>query len=148
MDPRSPEHSPRSLYPMANVLIVDDEEMDRLLERRIIEDAGHTPFFAGDGEAAMTMYKENDIDVVITDLRMPKVDGLSLIRGLLAHDPEVAIIAVSSLAQHLEKAVEYGAIAGLVKPVEPQDLVEAVEEILGKPPEAGSAAHDPWGSGL
>ncbi len=133
---------------MANILIVDDLETDRFCEAKIIEDAGHTPFFAGDGEAALTMYKENDIDLVITDLRMPKVDGRSLIRGLRAHDPLVPIIAVSSLAQHLEKAVEYGAIAGLVKPVEPQDLVEAVEEILGKPPEAGSAAQDPWGSGL
>ncbi len=120
---------------MANVLIVDDTEMDRFAEGRIVEQAGHTAFFAGDGEAAMRMYKENDIALVITGLRMRKVDGL-------------AIIAVSSLAHHLEKAVEYGAIAGLVKPVEPQDLVEAVEEILGKPPEAGSAAHDPWGSGL
>ena len=133
---------------MANVLIVDDTEMDRLAEGRIVEQAGHTAFFAGDGEAAMRMYKENDIALVITGLRMPKVDGLTLIRNILAHNPEAAIIAVSSLAQHLEKAVEYGAIAGLVKPVEPQDLVEAVEEILGKPPEAGSAAHDPWGSGL
>lgn len=137
---------------MANVLIVDDEEMDRFLEARVIEDAGHTPFFAGDGEAAMTMYKENDIALVITDLRMPKVDGLSLIRNILALNPEAAIIAVSSLAQHLDKAEEFGAIAALVKPVEPQDLVETVEEILGKlppspPPGAGSAAHDPWGRG-
>ncbi len=92
---------------MANVLIVDDEEMDRFLEARIIEDAGHTPLFASDGEAAMTMYEENDIALVITDLRMPKVDGLSLIRNILALNPEAAIIAVSSLAQHLDKAEEF-----------------------------------------
>ncbi len=138
---------------MANVLIVDDLETDRFCEAKIIEDAGHTPFFAGDGEAAMTMYKENDIDVVITDLRMPKVDGLSLIRGLIAHDPEAAIIAVSSLAQHLEKAEECGAIMGLVKPVGPEDLIEAVQEILDKlppsaPPGAEPGTDDPWGSGI
>ncbi len=40
---------------MANVLIVDDEEMDRFLESRIVEDAGHTPLFAGDGEIAMEL---------------------------------------------------------------------------------------------
>ena len=143
---------PQSLNTMANVLIVDDEEMDRLLEAKIVEDAGHTPFFAGDGEAAMTMYKENDIALVITDLRMPKVDGLSLIRGLLAQDPDAAIIAVSSLPQHLETAQEYGALAGLVKPVQPQDLVETVEEILGKvaqsAPQDKPKAGDPWGSGI
>ena len=138
---------------MANVLIVDDDELDRSLEARIIEDAGHTALFAADGEAAITMYKENDIALVITDLRMPKVDGLSLIRGLLAHDPQAAIIAVSSLAQHLDKAEEYGAIAALVKPVEPEHLIETVQEILGKlppspPPGASRAASDPWGSGV
>ncbi len=138
---------------MANLLIVDDLETDRLFEAKIIEDAGHTPFFASDGEAAMAMYKENDIAVVITDLRMPKVDGLSLIRGLLAHDPEVAIIAVSSLAHHLEAAQEAGAIAGLVKPVDAEELIEKVQEILGdqpppSPPTARSKSDDGWGSGV
>ena len=137
---------------MANVLIIDDTEMDRLAEGEIMEQAGHTVFFAGDGEAAMEMYKENDIALVITDLRMPKVDGLTLIRNILSHDPEAAIIAVSSLAQHLDAAEECGAVVGLVKPVASQDLIERVEEILGKPPPStppreGSAALDPWGSG-
>jgi CheY-like chemotaxis protein len=67
---------------MANILIVDDTETDRLFEAGVIEDAGHTPFFAGDGEVALTMYKEHDIALVITDLRMPKVDGLSPIRTI------------------------------------------------------------------
>ena len=137
---------------MANVLIVDDEEMDRLLEGRVIEEAGHTPFFAGDGDTAMQMYKENNIALVITDLRMPRVDGLSLIRAIIAHDPDAAIIAVSGLAQHLETAEEYGAVAGLVKPVEPEDLIETVQEILENlpttPPPVGDAGHDPWGSGV
>ena len=130
---------------MANILIVDDLETDRLCEAQIIEDSGHTPFFASDGEAAMTMYKENDIDLVITDLRMPKVDGISLIRGLLADDPAARIIAVSSLAQHLDKAEEAGAIKGLVKPVDPEDLMETVQEILEKVP---PPPDDPWGSGV
>ena len=41
---------------MANILIVDDDEMIRLAEGRIIEQAGHTPIFAGDGEAGLQMY--------------------------------------------------------------------------------------------
>ena len=139
---------------MANVLIVDDEEMIRLAEGRIIEQAGHTPIFAGDGEAAMQMYQENDIALVITDLRMPKMDGLTLIRSILSHDPEAAIIAVSSMAQHLGAAEESGAVVVLVKPVASEDLIEAVEEILGKvapspPQRAGPpTADDPFGMGI
>jgi CheY-like chemotaxis protein len=128
---------------MANVLIVDDEEMDRFLGSRIVEDAGHTALFAGDGEAALQMYMDNDIALVITDLRMPKVDGLRLIRDLLDHDPEVAIIAISGDADQLEKAKKYGVHAGLIKPIEPQKLIERVQEVLAHLTTGG----DMWGSG-
>ncbi len=128
---------------MANVLIVDDEEMDRFLGSRIVEDAGHTPLFAGDGEAALQMYKDNDIALVITDLRMPKVDGLRLIRDLIDHDSEVAIIAISGDADQLEKAERYGVHAGLIKPVEPQELIGKVQEALANLTGGG----DMWGSG-
>ena len=91
----------------------------------------------------MQMYLENDIALVITDLRMPKVDGLSLIRRILAHDPEAAIIAVSGLAQHLEAAEAAGAVVGLVKPVKPQDLIETVQEVLGELPASPSRLTSP-----
>ena len=136
----------RPTYAMANVLIVDDEEMDRFLTSRIIQEAGHTPFFAGDGETAMQMYRENDIALVITDLRMPKVDGLSLIRGIRGHNPDAAIIAVSGLSQHLDAAKEFGAVAGLVKPVAPQDLIDTIQEVLGKLPPRQPTGEDLFGN--
>ena len=129
---------------MANVLIVDDEEMDRFLGSRIVEDAGHTAFFAGDGEVALQMYKDNDIALVITDLRMPKVDGLRLIGDLLAHDPEAAIIVVSGDADDLEKAERLGVHAGLIKPVAPEELIGRVQDVLEKLARGGG---DMWGSG-
>ena len=128
---------------MANVLIVDDEEMDRFIGSRIVEDAGHTPFFAGDGEVALQMYKDNDIALVITDLQMPKVDGLRLIRDLLEYDPAANVIAVSGHANQLEKAERYGAVTGLLKPVEPEKLIERVQEVLARL----SIEGDLWGEG-
>ena len=128
---------------MANVLIVDDEEMDRFLGSRIVEDAGHTAFFAGDGEVALQMYKDNDIALVITDLRMPNVDGLRFIQDLLAHDSEAVIIAVSGDVDQLEKAETYGVHAGLIKPVEPEELIGKVQEALANL----TAGGDMWGSG-
>ena len=128
---------------MANVLIVDDDEMDRFLGSRIVEDAGHTAFFAGDGEVALQMYKDNDIALVITDLRMPNVDGLRLIGDLLAHDPEAAIIVVSGDVDQLEKAERFGVHAGLIKPIEPEELIGRVQEALAHLATGG----DMWGSG-
>jgi CheY-like chemotaxis protein len=133
----------RSPYIMANVLIVDDEEMDRFLESRVVEDAGHTPVFAGDGEAALEVYRENDIALVITDLRMPKMDGLRFIRDLLEYDPDAQIIVVSGAEDQLAKAERLGARAGLVKPIEPEKLIERVQEVLSNLTGGG----DMWGSG-
>ena len=116
---------------MANILIVDDEEMDRLLERTCLEDAGHTPFFASDGEAALQVYEDNDIDVVVTDLRMPNLDGLQLIQQLLEINPGAAVIAVSGAAvDQLGEAEAVTALSGLVTPIQPDQLVEAVQEAL------------------
>jgi two-component system response regulator YesN len=116
--------------------------MDRLLERTFLEDAGHTPFFASDGEAALRVYQTNDIDVVVTDLRMPHVDGLELIRQLLEINPAVKIIAVSgAAADQLGEAEAEGALSGLIKPVQPDQLVQAVQEALD-----GSGGSDAWGS--
>ncbi len=131
---------------MANVLIVDDNEMDRLLESRMVEEAGHSPVFAVDGEVALQTYRENNIALVITDLQMPKVDGLRLIRDLRAYDQDAIIIAVSGLAEHLHRAEDLGAFAGLAKPVEPQQLVNTIHQALKDAPEASGDDH--WGMGL
>ena len=112
---------------------------------RIVEDAGHTPLFAGDGEVALQMYRDNDIALVITDLRMPKMDGLRLIRDLIAYDPQAAIIAVSGAEDQLEKAERLGALTGLIKPVEPQRLIRKVQGVLANLSTGGMG--DMWGSG-
>ncbi len=131
---------------MASVLIVDDEEMDRFLESTVVEDAGHKPYFAGDGEAALKVYEEHDIDVVVTDLQMPNVDGLRLIQELLGKHPNAAIIAVSGAASSkLPFAIQYGAVAALEKPVDPQDLMDAIQEVITNRGNVPSDASDVWG---
>ena len=132
---------------MANVLIVDDEEMDRLIGSRIVEDAGHTPCFAGDGEAALQMYKNNDIALVITDLQMPKVDGLGFIRELFEYDSEANVIVVSGHPDQIEKARRYGAVTGLAKPIEPEKLMETVQAKLPSPGRDSARDSDLWGAG-
>ena len=127
---------------MANILIVDDDEMDRLLERRFLEDAGHTPFFASDGESALRVYQAHDIDVVVTDMRMPNVDGQELIQRLLEVDPKAAIIAVSGTATELDKAEGVGAQGSIVKPIHPDELASAIEEALNREGEG----EDVWGA--
>lgn len=127
---------------MGKILIVDDEESDRLFQRSVLSDAGHTLYFAPDGDVALKVYGEHDIDVVITDLHMPHVNGLRLIRELREAHPDALVIAISGVsADQLDLAADLGAVRTLFKPVKPQTLLEAVNEVLR---EARGA--DPWGT--
>ena len=115
---------------VARVMIVDDNEEDRLIHRIALEDAGHDLFFAKNGGEAMKAYLGKGIDVVVTDLHMPDGTGHELIAGLLGMDEDAKIIAVSGTgAEELDMAKLLGAGLTLAKPVDPYDLVEAIEKI-------------------
>lgn len=120
---------------MANVLIVDDDENDRLLMRALLGE-GHELYMASNGEQALKLYLRHPIDVVVTDIQMPKGDGLELIGALKGLDPDAAIVAVSGQdPQKLELAELAGARTVLRKPLTRQVLSAAVEEACA-PPEA------------
>ncbi len=112
---------------MARILIVDDERTDQVILGNIIEEAGHKTYFASDGEQAFKICVRKSIEVVVTDLQMPQVNGLVLITTLRAAFPETAIIAVSGKGSDLlAKAENKGAFVGLSKPVDPPTLLEAI----------------------
>ena len=112
---------------MARILIVDDDEMDRLLLRAILEREGHETFSAEDGQQAIGVFGGTEIDVVITDLQMPRVHGLELITVLREVSPRPAIIAISGTgSDQLDMAKAVGADATLTKPVDPEELLAAI----------------------
>jgi len=116
---------------VARVLIVDDEEADRVVLRTILERSGHQVFEAGDGDEALEAYKGNDIEVVITDLQMRNVHGLELISILRDLTPRPGIIAISGTGEvQLDMAEALGAGKTLSKPVMPDQLLSAVEQAL------------------
>lgn len=119
---------------MAIILIVDDEEMERVLEKTILEGAGHQLLFAGDGEAALKICKERDVDILITDLAMPGFSGLRLIKELRLGGLDLPVIAVSGwAADQLDLAYSYGADITLFKPIEAEALFDAIDEAMKIP---------------
>ena len=119
---------------MADILIVDDEEMDRVLETAILEKAGHDLLYARDGNAALEVCRTRDVDVVITDLAMPESSGLRLILELRDRNFDVPIIAISGWAKdQLDLAEDLGADHTLLKPVTREALLAAVEKVLEPP---------------
>ena len=115
---------------MARILIVDDEESDRLLVRTILERHGHETHSATNGKEALREYAGKSIEVVITDLQMPEMHGFELIILLRDFSPPPWIIAVSGTgADQLHMADALGAQFTLRKPLDPDKLIAAVEQI-------------------
>jgi len=105
--------------------------MDLLMVRTILEERGHELHFASDGDAALGVYRDNEFDVVVTDMIMPGLDGLSLIRKIRMIDANAQVIAVSGVsADELEMAHSLGAVEGLSKPVDRAALIHAVDRAM------------------
>ena len=90
---------------------------------------GHEVYFASDGEEAFKSYLKNSIEIVITDLKMPHVDGLEFIGTVRALFPKAVIIAVSGQGQdQLDAALSAGARVALSKPIDTLELRKAIAE--------------------
>lgn len=116
---------------VAHILIVDDEESDRLLQQRILERHGHEVCTAADGVEALSSLGVKDIDLVITDLHMPVIHGLELISVLRDRSPRPTVVVVSGTGpDQLDIARAVGAQFTLTKPVYAEQLMAIVEQAL------------------
>ena len=119
---------------MANVLIVDDDEADLELMRTLLSNEGHDLHIAKNGEEALKIYLRHPIDVVVTDIQMPRGDGIELITALKGIDPDSSIVAVSGQKPHkLQMAQLVGARTILTKPLTREALADAVQEARDPP---------------
>ena len=131
---------------MGQILIVDDDQMDRVLIRSVLEPLGHTLVYAADGQAGIELCRETDFDLVVTDLAMPELNGLRLIKALREEYFDVPIIAVSGRAmEQLDLAEDYGANLTMYKPLDAQGLLDSVERCLRE--SRHSTGGGAWGSG-
>ena len=78
-----------------NVLVVDDEEGVRNLVSTLLSQRGHSCFQAVDGADALNKAVQNEFDAVITDIVMPKMDGIALIKELLKRTPKLPIMVIT-----------------------------------------------------
>ena len=132
---------------MAEILIIDDDEMMRLTLRNMLDRAGHSVRDAANGNEGEAMWREQWPDLVITDLLMPEREGLETITALRQEDKSIPIIAISGggrfgNADYLVIAQTFGASAALRKPFKCHQLIQAVDSLLatGASVAAGTAA--------
>ena len=120
---------------MRKILIIDDNSAVRATMARILELAGYETVTAGDGNEGLIRMRQEDPDLIITDIIMPEKEGIETIRQILIERPSAKIMAVSGGGRHanmdfLDAARKLGAIDVLEKPFEPDDLVNRVSRCL------------------
>jgi CheY-like chemotaxis protein len=120
---------------MKTILVVDDYEIVRLYHSMFLTQKGFRCVPACDGKEALTLLKQQPVDLVLLDMVMPNMSGADLIRHLRAQ-PEFAhlpILAITSEAKHAEE--QFGSHAHnlrfLLKPVMPDTLIAQVRAMLG-----------------
>ena len=117
----------------AIILVVERDPHVRDLETFFLNEAGFGVEFAADGEAALAMAREMKPDIIITEVLVPKLDGLALCRAVRkeAELQNTVVLIFSILAAHT-RAREAGADAFLMKPLAEQRLVQTVRELLAQ----------------
>jgi CheY-like chemotaxis protein len=131
---------------MQNILVIDDEPDVRDAVKRVLERAGYSVRTADNAIDALAELERVATDVVITDIIMPKINGVQAIESIRKAFPSVRIIAISgggnfgistyqptaiTTTAYLASAEVAGAHLALTKPFESGDLIQAVEKVLG-----------------
>jgi DNA-binding NtrC family response regulator len=114
------------------ILVVDDElNLRRVLSAQLTRD-GYDVHTAEDGEQGLKMLAEHHIDLVITDLRMPKVDGMQLLRRAIEIDPDLPVVMLTAhgTVDNAVEALKTGAFDYITKPFDQEEVRAIVRKAL------------------
>ena len=121
---------------MATVLTVDDSPSICQMIKLVLAPAGHTVVAAGDGAAGLAKAKAQSFDLVITDLNMPVMNGMAMIRALRALPSFVGVpivfLTTESDASVKSEAKAAGASGWITKPFKPDQLLSVVAKLVRK----------------
>lgn len=117
---------------MPKILVVDDAAFMRMRCKKLLSQSGFDVIEAATGAQAVEVYKEDRPDVVLLDITMPDMDGLTALKELKKLDPNVKIAMVSAMGQQsvVMEALKSGAQDFLVKPFDPDRVLATVRKML------------------
>ncbi|HEX4858595.1 MAG TPA: response regulator [Usitatibacteraceae bacterium] len=121
---------------MKTILTVDDSPSIRQMLAYVLSSNGYHVLEASDGEEGLALAKANQVDLVLTDQNMPKIDGLGLIKALRAlpsyKTTPIMMLTTESSQALKQQGREAGATGWMVKPFDPDKLLEMLNRILGQ----------------
>jgi two-component system response regulator HydG len=124
----------------ARILVVDDDPTFRMTTAALLEADGYSVDTAADGQQAVERLKDRHFDLLLVDLRMPGIDGISLVEALRLWGHGVPILMISGFAtvDSAVRALQTGVDDFLLKPVEPDVLSARVADLLERRPQQAS----------
>ncbi|MDR0992917.1 MAG: response regulator [Ruminococcus sp.] len=123
----------QAIYIGKRILIVEDVEVNRMITAGMLEDTGCVIDEAENGEIAVALARQNDYDLILMDMQMPIMDGLTATRIIREFAPEIPIIAMTANAfkEDAEACVEAGMNAHLAKPIDPEVFTAMLTRWMG-----------------
>jgi len=120
---------------MTRILVVDDSAAMREMIRIGLSEAGFLVTEAADGRQALDLARQANFDLVLSDVHMPNMDGIALIRALRTdpayrHTP-ILMLTTESSPERKREGKQAGATGWIVKPFDPQQLIATMQRVLG-----------------
>ena len=115
---------------MKNILIVEDDESQRMLYETEITEMGYGVNLAGDGVEAVEIVRQKKPDLVILDLMMPRKHGLDALREILSTEPNTPVIINTAYSHYKEDFMSWAAEQYVVKSADLSELKKAIQRIL------------------
>ncbi|MDH3891337.1 MAG: response regulator [candidate division Zixibacteria bacterium] len=122
------------MHPQASVLVVDDESFIRQILSRIVSREGYQVHQASDGKDALKSLAETPCQIVISDIKMPNMDGIELLSEIKANYAHVSVILITAYAGEysVQDALSAGADAFITKPFKNVEIAETLRNVLVK----------------
>lgn len=120
------------MRPHATVLVVDDESFIRQILSRIVSREGYQVNQASDGKDALKSLREDPCQIVISDIKMPNMDGIELLSEIRVQHSQVSVILITAYAGEYsaEAAISAGADAFITKPFKNVEIAETLRKVL------------------
>jgi len=117
---------------MAKILVVDDAEFLRVRISKMLQGDGHEIAEAENGARAVAVYKDVKPDLVLMDITMPEMDGLTALKEIRGYDPKAKVVMLTALGQEsvVLEAIKSGARDFVVKPFERERVMNAITKLL------------------
>ncbi len=116
------------------ILLVEDDEANRMTVRAILEKAGYRVLEAKDGREGLDVFRQEEVDLILTDLKMPDMDGIELLKAarLVKSDVDVILMTAHGTVETAVEAMKEGAYDFIAKPFKRATLLRIVEKVLEK----------------